>query len=380
MQTAASNSLVLTDISSLTRFADLHRMISHGGFYQLIASELIRSGHSRQSLLGLGDIFVAIAEHAHAFRRMDMLERVSQILDSLPLPPEYAAVGSYYQAVCTQNFGHGDVDRAANILEALADCAPARYRVRSLISLAANSRHQRDNQEALSLYCEAGKFASRNALFDPFATIHTQRMIGVISSEDGDHPGALALLENMFPLAHAMRAAQPHVYYDYMNSLAVELYEVGRLEEAKNVSQIVLASPFAHAYPEWRETRDEIELRGYHASHATVAVSQRTSEPGNLVRMPVPERQDDARRQEHIPGHTNQQARVIDLLEWKMKMGKEPNGPPQDKKNYKGMDGREMLLKIMEITGSSDRTDDELERILEAIDRVLAEPKQTGRR
>jgi hypothetical protein len=52
-----------------------------------------------------------------------------------------------------------------------------------------------------------------------------------------------------------MRSSQPHVYYDYMNSFAVELCEVGRLEEAKNVSLIVLASPFAPAYPEWRETR-----------------------------------------------------------------------------------------------------------------------------
>lgn len=46
------------------------------------------------------------------------------------------------------------------------------------------------------------------------------------------------------------------------NSLAVELFAVWRLEEAKNVSQIVLASPFASPYPEYRETREEIALKG----------------------------------------------------------------------------------------------------------------------
>jgi hypothetical protein len=204
-------------------------------------------------------------------------------------------------------------------------------------------------------------------------------MFAVINSEDGNHRGALALLENLFPFAHATRSSQPHVYYDYMNSLAVELCEVGRLEEAKNVSQIVLASPFAHAYPEWRETREDIELRGYRRSRATVAVSQRTSEAGNLYCLPSPEPEQSATRQERIPGHTNQQARVFDLLEWKKKMGKEPNGTPQDKSSYRDMDGREMLLKIMELTGSADRTDDELERILEAIERVLSESKETGR-
>jgi hypothetical protein len=93
----------------------------------------------------------------------------------------------------------------------------------------------------------------------------------------------------------------------------------------------------------------------------------------------MPERQDSASRQKHIPGHTTQRARVLDLLEWKKKMGKEPNDTPRDKKSYKEMDGRQMLLKIMELTGSKDRTDDELQRILEAIDRVLSEPKDKGK-
>lgn len=43
------------------------------------------------------------------------------------------------------------------------------------------------------------------------------------------------------------------------------------------------------------------------------------------------------------------------------------------------MDGRQRLLKIIELTGSSDRTDDELLRILEAIDSVLSEPKDKGK-
>src|SRR4029077_3907719 len=100
--------------------------------------------------------------------------------------------------------------------------------------------------------------------------------------EEGNHRGALALLESLFPLANSMRSSQPHVYHDYLNSLAVELCEAGRLEEAKNVSQIVLASPYASAYPEWRDTREEIELRGLRASRSTVAVRRRSSEAKNL--------------------------------------------------------------------------------------------------
>jgi hypothetical protein len=106
-------------------------------------------------------------------------------------------------------------------------------------------------------------------------------MAAVINSKEGNHGDAVGLLENIFPLARQMRSWQPHVYHDYLNSLAVELCEVGRLEEARNISQIVLASPLAPAYPEWRETRDEIELRGWRASRSVVAVTQSISEPEN---------------------------------------------------------------------------------------------------
>jgi hypothetical protein len=50
----------------------------------------------------------------------------------------------------------------------------------------------------------------------------------------------------------------PALRYDYLNSLAVELAETGRLEEAKHAIEIALRSPFADRYPNWRTTRDEI--------------------------------------------------------------------------------------------------------------------------
>lgn len=378
MQTAAKNSLVLMDFSSSNRYAGSQVPTSHGGFYQLMASSLIRGVHREQVSRAMGDKLVVMAEHAHAFRRIDVLDQVSQILQRLPLPRQYAPVGRYYQALCIHDFGRGDVEKAASVVERVMGGVSPRYKAKAMLSLGSMFVRMGDNQSAMSLFLEALS-PNANKWEDPLTTITTLRTMAVLRSMDGDHRGALSDLEDIFPAVRMVGPWYPHLKYDYMNSLAVELCEVGRLEEAKNVSQIVLASPFARAYPEWRETREEIELRGYRASRGTVAVSQRTSEGGNLVCLPVPERQDSANRQEHIPGQTKQPARVLDLLEWKRKMGKEPNGTPRDKTFYKEMDGREMLLKIMELTGSSDRTDDELERILEAIDRVLSEPKDTGK-
>lgn len=398
MQTAASNSLVLTDLSSLTRFADSQTSISHGGFYQLIASDLIRSAHTKEVLFALGDRLVVLAEHAHALRQMEGLEHVSRLLVSLPLPQQYAAVGKYYQAVCTQKLGRGDVQHASGLFERLAEDAPAKYRAKAMISLGANSFHRSDNRSALSLYYEASCFASRDGVYDSYATLTAQRMVGVINGLEGNHRDAIRLLENLFPLAYATRSIQPHVYYDYMNSLAVELCAVGRLEEARNVSRIVLASPFAGAYPEWRETHDEIQLRGYRSSRATVAFhnatpeapcSRAAQEPGKLMRLPLPART-ETRAADSAPG--SEPARVLSLHEWKTKMVKQSNGDPQDQtskpatskekqariKKLGKMTTREKLLRIMTVIGDERVGDDLLLRALLILEELETDQSSEG--
>lgn len=414
MQTAASTSLVLTEFSSSKRVADSQTAISYAGFYQQIASGLIRSVLSEQVTCELGDRLVSMAEHAHAFRRMDILEQVSHVLLNSPALRRYEAVGHYYQALCVQKLGHGDAEQAANLLERVTEIATPKYRLRAMVSLAANSCNQRNNQTALSLYCEAGRYAFRSGLYDPYATIVAPRMAAVISSDEGDHRGALAQLEKMFPLAHWMRSPEPHIYYDYLNSFAVELCAAGRLEEAKNVSEIAVASPFAPAYPEWRETREDIELRGRRASRSTVGlnpggetvegsridwssdarnpssvlteapahsvnVSYATAEASNILLFPVRE-QSVASGLARSSSETREPARVFMMAERNKPLGGGTGETPKEKKSYGDLDGRRLLLKIMELTAAKDRTDSELLAILESIEDILFRRRDPGKR
>lgn len=58
------------------------------------------------------------------------------------------------------------------------------------------------------------------------------------------------------------------------------------------------------------------------------------------------------------------------------KMAKESNGPPSNPpRNNKDLSGRELLLKIMELTAAKDITDYELQEILGSIERILSETK-----
>jgi hypothetical protein len=109
----------------------------------------------------------------------------------------------------------------------------------------------------------------------------------------------------------------PHVYYDYLNSLAAELANNGRLTEARNASRIVLASPFTRAYPEWRETYDEISVKLPHSSRSVVAWSQLPARDTADPRKVLPLRMSVALERHGTHPVTDRPAPVISLSDWR---------------------------------------------------------------
>ena len=282
MQAAANSNLILTDLSSFKRLAGLQKDISHAAFYQHVLSELIRGVHRKQTFTELGNNLVALAEHAYGLRRTDVIEQVSQVLIKLLVGGECEGLGRYYEALCLHQKGRFVEARA--LLECVAGRVPQRYRARILLAISATFGESGDSESFLSSCVDASHAAACPDCQDSRTFVISERNIAVLKSLDGDHRGALSDLEKLFPLARTLGRWQPYLYYEHLNSLSVELMEVGRLEEARNASQIVVASPFASAYPEWRETREEIELRGWHASRSTVAVTQKVIEARNEAR------------------------------------------------------------------------------------------------
>ncbi len=341
-----------------------HSMSKHTEINLFICPSTTKVGEFYQHLLNgittyqeLGARTLKQIRVAHAFRRIEQVKELSSILINVPIR-EYRLIGQYYLVWC--QFRESKCNDAA--LEIVIDQTRT-YKSKALVSKGTFELYRGKADSALYFYAEALRASSTVSEY-----IVASRAIVTVKSREGFHASALRDFERLIPL---LRHAEPLAYYDVMNSYAVELMEAGRFEEARNASEISLASPLASAYPEWRETRVEIELRGYRASRSRVAVGPRSSESDNLVRLPAPEHSLVA--EWSLP---SQPARVLSFLEGKKKMVKESNGPPEDKKNYKDMDGREMLLKIMEITGAPDRTDYELYRILGAIEEVLSNPKE----
>ena len=314
------------------------------GFYQEILQRL--DNYER-----LGNRLIKLADQAHAFRQFDQLKEYGQILSNSPIK-SYQVTGCYYLAVAANSRGNGDQEAARKLFEFVAEAAPQKYRAKAILSLAALSLHAGDYNSQFRFLIEAGRASS-----DLSTAVRAHLGLAIYKSMEGFHQQSLRDLEDLYRLA---RLSQPIVFFDYLNSLAVELGEAGRAEEAGNICKVILASPFAPAYPEWRETAEDLKL----ANRSLVAIGSRAYVPRKVLSMP-------ARQHETI--EQGQQAKLFSFQAWKNKMAKKKEKPPQNKK--------EMLMRVIDILTSDETSDYERHKIYEAVEKIIAgryNPKPDG--
>lgn len=238
-------------------------------FHQrLIYFLLSRSLCSTEDFELLGRQLANIARHAYFAKQVEALDQASQIMLALPISAQLRSVAQHYQALCEKQ--KGDFESARKLLERVIEKAPPQYKARALQAIGATYHEQGKIEDALPFYAAAGKAAIN---CDPLTLAGSQGMIAVVRSIHGDHKQALDDLERLFPLVQAIGKQYPAFYYEYLNSLAVELGEVGRIDEAKAACAITLASPFSAVYQNWSETRDELEAKRTSATPSVVAVS-----------------------------------------------------------------------------------------------------------
>jgi tetratricopeptide (TPR) repeat protein len=372
MQIVADNNLVLIDSFSSRRFAEFQKQAGYGRLYQQIVSRLIKDTYSKQFFTDLGNKLVASAEYAYGLRRMEEVEQLSQLLVNLPLADEYRITGRYFEALCLYQKGKFAEARVA--LEYVAEHGLPIYRARALLCISATFYVKNDLQ-SFARYCvEANQAAVGRDWCDYRTIVEAQRNLVMVKSLTDDHHGALADLERLFPLVRSTSRWHPDLFLTYLNSYAVELGEVGRFEEALNVSEKALASPYARIYREVQETRDEIVMKSRRASRYVVAVKRKISCDGNVVSLPMQYR-GSAASQDSANGQAQRLARIFDLQAWKHRLAKEAKNVVPEEKPGKQLSDRELLLRLMDIISEKDLTKDQLARMLEAIEKIACEPK-----
>lgn len=272
MHRAAKTSRFLINSSSSREFAGSESVISRIGSIQHVVGRLIaRPVNSCQVLNAVTQRLTRFAEHAYSLRDMNALQEASLVLMKLPIADAHQ-VGQYYQALTLKR--KGETEESQSLLEAIADSGPLAYRARAIQTLGALHHDKGLPAEALRFHLEARRVASSEARHDWLTTLLIQLEISHVQGDIGDHRRALNTLEELSPLVRIVAQQHPLYYYFYHNELAVEFRELGLITEAEAACAVALASPFASAYPEWSETRDEIAAERIAATPSAVAVTR----------------------------------------------------------------------------------------------------------
>lgn len=318
-----------------------------GGFYQQLLLSI-------SDFKTLGNRLVSMAGLAQGFRQIDALEEISRVLSNFPLS-EYHYAGQYYWGWCNLRKGKDPEQYLETVINHSSS-----FRAMALIDVATFQARE-SYETAIKYYEEAAHWAS-----SPSTAVQAARSIAAVKGLEGFHDHALIELERIFPL---VRYAKPHIYYQYLNSYAVELGEVGRLEEAANVCRVILASPYIKAYPEWRETGKEIYLRGY-KSRSSIPVIQSFLVPEkqpekiqNVLRLP--ERNTAPVRLRTKP------AKVLSYVDWKERMVKEEKDeiPPD-------ADEGDLYLRLMEMIALKDLNAWELRQVIDFVEKLRPNAEQ----
>jgi hypothetical protein len=312
----------------------------HAQFYQQLLSKHV-------GFHELGTRFARQAERSYIFREVKRAEQAARLLINVPIP-QYQLIGQYYLA-------WGEYVRGADVkitFERIAERAPLHYRARAMHALATLAAREKDSASELGWIMESMKVSP---------SLEGLRGMAILKAREGFHSSSIKDLENCLPFA---RYADPLSCCDYLNSYAVELGEAGRLNEARNVTRLVLASPFAYAYPEWQETAEELKP----ANRSFVVPDPSPPHMGKLLSMPVVEHAK--------PQRLNRPARIINFLQWKKKMGKDDDDrygltPEQ----LKEMTPSEKLCYILNSI-NTDFTEADFDKVIALLDEINDKKKK----
>ncbi|MGH9759269.1 MAG: hypothetical protein ACREAC_00350, partial [Blastocatellia bacterium] len=203
-----------------------------------------------------GRLLLRLARHAHANRRFDFLETICDSIAVLLPGTSFAQAAHYHKAHCLRIKGRPA--EAQILLAEAVEQAPAEFKGRALLTLAGTCYDTGEIRELAAFSTEALQ-ASRG--LDLLSETQAMRNLAIASAIGENHQAALATLEHLLPAMRALGIFYPVDLLSHLNSLAIELGEVGKVDEANRVIDYVLSTPFAKNQPEWHDTKLELATK-----------------------------------------------------------------------------------------------------------------------
>jgi tetratricopeptide (TPR) repeat protein len=365
MQTAANKSFLDTIFSSKENLG-IRCFPNYPKLYQQLAFGLIVNRATEHAARIWGGKLVAVAEHAYPIQDNETLKEAAELLVALPAQAGYRGMAYYYRGLYALR--QREYDRAHVLFSRVIEQGSPAYRSRALVSLGRVYLREGDLEASRAATLEAARLASdhcRSAL----AAVTTGVNIAILDSISGDHRRALESLETLFPVAQMMGPQHPHEYYSYLNSLAVEMGEAGRFEEAGNIIGMVLRSPIALHYPELYETRDEIVKKAGRATWSVAAIGQTAFRPDNLLQLPAASERDVCHIENPFSNpSTGLPARVLKFKTSRKRIRAEatPGSGSDSDATLKPLSKKQKVIRIVDLI-TNNLTDDQLDKILSYV-------------
>lgn len=203
-----------------------------------------------------GRSLLQLARHAHANRRFDLLESVCDSITALLPDTPFARTARYHKAHCLRI--KGNPEQARVLLSQSIELAPAEFKARALLTFAGTFFDTGETRELAAFSAEALN-ASRGR--DILSEAQAVRNLAIANAVEGNHEAALNTLERLLPTMRIIGAFYPVDLLSHLNSLAIELGEVGRVDEANKVIDYILGTPYADRQPEWHNTKLELATK-----------------------------------------------------------------------------------------------------------------------
>lgn len=195
----------------------------------------------------LAEHWLHSAAHGYALRDYKAMKRYGSRL-IVCKPPAYRALGHYYTGVAIADVGQGDCEKALWHYEQALRLCPEAFRPR--VYLAIGSLHGLMSKDE-SEYRKACALTSR-LTGDVDTFLEAQRGLAIL---DDNRERALNRLLSLYPM---VRKGSLHLPAEWANAVAEELRIAGKVEEAKQASDIAMASPFAPTNDDWKQTARDI--------------------------------------------------------------------------------------------------------------------------
>jgi tetratricopeptide (TPR) repeat protein len=242
---------------------------SFRGIAELV--RIVNRAKSQHEMDNTGRQLLDLARFARLTREEQICSDASKLVLHVPVSHDLHLAADYYRIISQKEL----VD-ARNALVRVADGAPLEYRARVIHHIGYGYEIEGDIAEAARYYIEAAALANDQ---DCLCRFHALSGLAYLRSEEGDHAGAVAGFEALFPMVRVLSQVYPTIYAEHLNNFAAVLSRAGMTKRAERAINAVLASPFAARFPEWHETQREIEGAAKQSRQSAPTVKSDVTQP-----------------------------------------------------------------------------------------------------